>query len=130
MNTLKVSAIIPLLIFYFVATSALAEVSAAPDSINPNDHAALANYYEGLAKEISERLEINQQKLNEYEEHPYYYGRQGQDLKSHLQANIHAYEKELAEDLGEATLHRKIAEMEQTRQFNSAKADVGGAVAQ
>ena len=125
MNTLKVTTIISLFVFCFVATSALAEVPAAPDSINPNDHAALANYYEGLAKEVSEKLETNQQKLNDYEEHPYYYGRRGHDLKSHLQANIRAYEKELAEDLGEATLHRKIAEMEQDRQFNNAKADVG-----
>lgn len=125
MNTLKVTAIISLFVFCFVATSALAEVPAAPDSINPNDHAALANYYEGLAKEVSEKLETNRQKLNDYEEHPYYYGRRGQDLKSHMQANIRAYEKELTEDLGEATLHRKIAEMGQDRQFNNAKADVG-----
>ena len=130
MNTLKVTTIISLFVFCFVATSALAEVPAAPDSINPNDHAALANYYEGLSKEVSEKLETNQQKLNDYEVHPYYYGRQGQDLSSHLQANIREYEKELAEDLKEATLHRKIAEMEQDRQFNNAKVNVGDAIAQ
>ncbi|MBL0011687.1 MAG: hypothetical protein IPP22_13375 [Nitrosomonas sp.] len=61
MNALKVTTIISLFVFCFVATSALAEVPAAPDSINPNDHAALANYYEGLAKEVSEKLETNQQ---------------------------------------------------------------------
>ncbi len=130
MSTLKVTAIISLLAFYFVTTSAFAEVPAALDSINPNDHAALANYYEGLATEVSAKLETNQQKLNDYEVHPYYYGRQGQDLSSHLQANIREYEKELAEDLKEATFHRKIAEMEQDRQFNNAKANVGDAVAQ
>jgi len=130
MSTLKVTAIISLLAFYFVTTSAFAEVPVAPDRINPNDHAALANYYEGLAKEVSAKLETNQQKLNDYEVHPYYYGRQGQDLSSHLQANIREYEKELAEDLKEATLHRKIAEMEQDRQFNNAKVNVGDAVAQ
>jgi hypothetical protein len=130
MSTLKVTAIISLLAFYFVTTSAFAEVPVAPDSINPNDHAALANYYEGLAKEVSAKLETNQQRLNDYEVHPYYYGRQGQDLSSHLQANIREYEKELAEDLKEATLHRKIAEMEQDRQFNNAKVNVGDAIAQ
>ena len=130
MSTLKVTAIISLLAFYFVTTSAFAEVPAAPDSINPNDHAALANYYEGLAKEVSVKLETNQQKLNDYEVHPYYYGRQGQDLSSHMKANIREYEKELAEDLKEATLHRKIAEMEQDRQFNNAKANIGEAVVQ
>ena len=130
MSTLKVTAIISLFAFYFVTTSAFAEVPVAPDSINPNDHAALANYYEGLAKEVSAKLETNQQRLNDYEVHPYYYGRQGQDLSSHLQANIREYEKELAEDLKEATLHRKIAEMEQDRQFNNAKVNVGDAIAQ
>jgi uncharacterized protein (DUF2252 family) len=130
MSTLKVTAIISLLAFYFVTTSAFAEAPSAPDSISPNDHAALANYYEDLAKEVSTKLETNQQKLNDYEVRPYYYGRQGQDLTSHLQANIREYEKELAEDLKEATLHRKIAEMEQSRQFNNAKANLGEAVTQ
>jgi len=130
MNTLKVTAIVSLLTFYFVATSALAEVPAAPDSINPNDHAALANYYEGLAKEVSEKLETNQQKLKEYEENPYRFGRQGQGLKSHLQANIREYEKELSEDLEEAEVHRKLSTVEQDRQFKKVKANIGEAVVQ
>lgn len=128
MNTLKVTAIVSLVVFGFVASSASAEVPAAPSSINPNDHVALANYYEGLAKEVSGKLETNLQKLNDYEDHPYYYGRQGQDLKSHLQANIREYRKELAEDLQEADLHRKIAAGEQNQQFNKAQADIGAAV--
>lgn len=128
MNTLKVTAIVSLVVFGFVASSASAEVPAAPSSINPNDHVALANYYEGLAKEVSGKLETNLQKLNDYEDHPYYYGRQGQDLKSHLQANIREYRKELAEDLQEADLHRKIATGEQNQQFNKAQADIGAAV--
>ncbi|HRB98275.1 MAG TPA: hypothetical protein PKY67_11275, partial [Nitrosomonas sp.] len=77
MNRLKVTAIASLVAFSFAATSAFAEVPAAPSSINPNDHVALANYYEGLVKEVSAKLETNQQKLNDYEDHPYYYGRQG-----------------------------------------------------
>ena len=130
MNTLKVTAIVSLVVFGFVATSAFAEVPAAPGSINPNDHVALANYYEGLVKEVSAKLETNQQKLNDYEDHPYYYGRQGQDLRSHLQANIREYKKELAEDLQEANLHRKIAASEQGRQFSKAEANVGDVAVQ
>ena len=127
MNTLKVAAIVSFLFFSFVTTSAFAEAPAAPSSINPNDHAALANYYEGLAKEVSEKLEASQQELNKYEDHPSHYGRQGQNLKSHLQANIREYKKELAEDLQEAELHRKMSASEQDRQFNKAEADVSGA---
>lgn len=130
MNTLKVTAIVSLLAFGFVATSAFAEAPAAPSSINSSDHVALANYYEGLAKEVSVKLETYQQELKEYEEHPYYYGRQGQDLNSHLQANIREYEKELVEDLQEAELHRKIAAVEQDKQFKEAKVNVGEIVAQ
>lgn len=130
MNTLKVTAIVSLLAFGFVATSVFAEAPAAPSSINPYDHAALANYYEGLAQEVSAKLEAYQQELNEYEEHPYYYGRQGQDLKSHLQANIREYKKELSEDLAEAELHKKIASGEQDRQFHKAKANVDAVTVQ
>ena len=130
MNSLKVTAVASLMLLGVVTTSAFAEVPAAPININPNDHATLANYYEGLVKEISEKLEGYQQELNEYEDHPYYYGRQGQDLKSHLQANIREYQKELAEDLQEAELHRKIAAGEQDKQFKAAKANVGETVAQ
>lgn len=128
MNTLKVTAIVSLVVFGFGAASAFAEVPAAPGSINPNDHVALANYYEGLAKEVSGKLETNLQKLNDYEDHPYYYGRQGQDLRSHLQANIREYRKELTEDLQEADLHRKIAAGKQDQQFNKAEADISEAV--
>ncbi len=128
MNTLKVTAIVSLLAFYFFSVSAFAEVPVAPDSINPNDHVALANYYEGLAKEVSAKLEANQQKLKEYEENSYHFGRQGQGLNSHLQANIREYEKELAEDLEEAELHRKLSTVEQGRQFNKVKANIEEAV--
>ncbi|MDO9312861.1 MAG: hypothetical protein Q7T85_14400 [Nitrosomonas sp.] len=31
--------------------------------------------------------------LEEYEEHCYYYGKQGQDFKSHTQVNIRYYEQ-------------------------------------
>lgn len=127
MNSLKITAVASLMLLGVVATSASAEVSA-PANISPNDHIALANYYEGLVKEISEKLEGYQQELNEYEDHPYYYGRQGQDLRSHLQANIREYQKELAEDLQEAELHRKIADGNQDRQFNKAEAEIGEAI--
>ena len=128
MNSLKVTAVASLIFFGVVTTSAFAEVPAAPININPNDHATLANYYEGLVKEISEKLEGYKQELNEYEDQPYQFGRQGQDLKSHLQANIREYQKELAEDLQEAELHRKIADGNQDRQFNKAEAEIGKAV--
>lgn len=125
MNSFKIAIIVSLVALSFITSSAFAEAPAAPSGINPNDHIALANYYEDLAKEVSGRLAINQQKLNDYEDHPYYYGRSGQDLSSHLQANIREYKKELVADLQEAEVHRKIAAVQQDTQFNKAKADIG-----
>ena len=114
MKALKLKVIASLL-FGFFATSVFAEAPAVPSSINPNDHAAVANYYESLAKTVSEKLEASQHELDEYEAHPYTYGRQGQDLNSHLHANIREYRNELAEELEQEELHRKISETEQNR---------------
>ncbi|PSJ18821.1 hypothetical protein [Nitrosomonas supralitoralis] len=130
MNTLKITKIVALVTFSFFVSSAFAEAPATPSSINPNDHAAWATYYEDFAKEVSGKLEINQQKLKDYEDHPYYYGRAGQDLKSHLQANIREYKKELAAGLQEAELHRKIAAVQQDLPFNNAEVNIGAVTAQ
>lgn len=48
------------MVFGFFVTSAFAEEPAAPSSINPNDHVALAKE----VKEVSGKLETSQQKLN------------------------------------------------------------------
>ena len=66
------------------------------------------------------RAEISSAVLEEYEAHPYYYGRQGQDVRSHASANIREYEKTLKENLDNADSHRKMA-MEQNNQINKAK---------
>lgn len=129
MKALKLRVIASLL-FGFFATAVFAEAPAIPSNINPNDHAAVANYYEILAKTASEKLEAYQHELKEYEAHPYTYGRQGQDVDSHLHANIRAYEKELAEDLQQAELHRKMSATEQDRQFNKAKIKLDESVVQ
>lgn len=130
MNSWKVIAALSLLISGLVSTYTFAEAPAAPSLIGPNDHVALAHYYEGSAKEISVRLETYKQKLKEYEEDPYYYGRQGQDLHSHLRANIREYENDLADDLKEANLHREIAASEQDKQSNTAEANIAGIAVQ
>lgn len=121
MKTLKSDAAVSLLALSFFATSVFAEAPAAPSNIDPNDHAALAAYYETLAKEVSDKLEANQQALREYEDHPYTYGRQGQDLSGHLNANIREYRKELSEDLEQVELHKKMSSVPQDKQINKAK---------
>ena len=65
----------------------------AQNEINHNNYAALAKCYENLAKEAETNLQENKEILKQYEAHPYYYGRKGQELQSHTLANIREYEK-------------------------------------
>ncbi len=107
MKAQKFLALISVLAFSLSISSAF-----AVEGIDDNNHAALAQYYESVAKEIETKLQKNKAALEEYEAHPYYYGRRGQDFKSHTTANIREYEAVLAESINNAGLHKKIA-MEQ-----------------
>ncbi len=80
----------------------------ANEEIHDDDHAALIKHYEASADDAKMRLHENQSQLEKYESHPYYYGRQGQDFRSHMLANIHEYEKQLNDHLRNAELHKKI----------------------
>ncbi len=74
-----------------------------------SDHDKLANHYDTLAKEMVAKAEEKKESLEEYDDHSYYYGRQGQDFKSHATANIRYYEEAAGEALKQATFHRKVA---------------------
>ena len=120
MKTLKLLILLPLLVFgLFVSPTFANEV----DGIDDNDHAALAKHYENLAKEAEVKLQDNKEVLAEYEVHPYYYGRQGQDLQSHTAANIHEYEEIVTENLNNADLHKRMI-VEQDNPLNKAKVDL------
>ncbi len=103
------------------AVSFLAAPAIAAGGINDNDHAALAQYYEDLADETKVKLQQNKALLEEYEAHPYYFGRQGQDIKSHSSANIREYEKILRQYLKQADLHKKMFADQENRAINKAK---------
>ena len=121
MKALKFSTKLPLLLLTLLAFCAQMSSSvAAQTEVASNDHEALVTHYENLAKETKARLQENIGVLEEYEAHPYYYGRQGQDVRSHASANIREYEKTLKENLDNADSHRKMA-MEQNNQINKAK---------
>ena len=115
MKALKLLILLPL-----VALSLSVSSAFAVDGINDNDHAALAKHYENLAKEAEVKLHENKELLVEYETHPYYYGRQGQDFQSHTSANIHEYEEVLEENLNNADLHKRMT-AEQDSSINKAK---------
>ena len=108
MKSLKLT-ILLLLLYTLVACAHMDSSMAALKGISANDHEALVIHYEGLAKHAKVRLKENRKILADYEDRPYYYGRQGLDLQSHTSANIHMYEKTLTESLKYAALHRKMA---------------------
>lgn len=74
-----------------------------------SDHTNLANYYDNLAKEMMAKVAEKKESLEEYEDHSHYYGRQGQDFRSHTAANIRHYEQALLDAARQADSHRRIA---------------------
>ena len=121
MKTLTLSTLSALLVLSLFASSAF-----AIDGIDDSNHAALTKYYENLAKDAKAKLQENKAALDEYEAHPYYYGRQGQDFQSHTSANIHEYEEILAESLNNADLHRKVVMEQGNPVINKAKVNLDG----
>ncbi len=81
----------------------------AQNAKTSSDHDSLANYYDNLAKEMVAKAEEKKGSLEEYNDHSYYYGRQGQDFKSHTTANIRYYEEAANEASQHATFHHKVA---------------------
>lgn len=122
MKALKIIAWLPLLALTLLTSCAQMNPSViAHADVAHNDHNAMANYYENQVKEVKIRLEANQKVLEECEAHPYYYGRQGQDVRSHASANVREYQKTLKESLRNAEQHRIMA-VEQEQQINKTKA--------
>ncbi len=105
------------LFFVLVACAQLGPVNsqdvvgqnAAQSAKTYREHNSLANYYDDLAKEMDARVAQKKELLSDYDEHSYYYGRGGQDFKSHTEANLRYYEEAAGEALKKADFHRKIA---------------------
>jgi hypothetical protein len=87
-------------------------------TIDPNDHYAVAKHYEDMAKEMKAKLQAKKEQLEEYEQHNYYYGRKGQNYRSHMWANMRHLEDSIREKLKEATIHHKMARDQQKRELS------------
>lgn len=112
----KYLAVLPML-FLLVACAQLGQLEAqdadsgkiVQSAKTYSDHNNLATHYDKLAEEMVANAEAKKESLEEYEDHSYYYGRQGQDFKSHTQANIRYYEEAAANAVKQADFHRKVA---------------------
>lgn len=85
---------------------------AAESTVALNDHESLAKHYWNLVDEAKAKLQEHKNNLEDYELHSYYYGRSGQDFRSHETANVRLYEKIVAKNLKQAEFHQQIAEAE------------------
>ena len=94
--------------------------ATAGETLTVQDHVQIAKHHEALLKEAETKLKEHQAALEDYESRSYYYGRGGQDFQSHEIANIHEYEKIVAENKAQADLHYKLAGENQTPRFISA----------
>jgi len=81
----------------------------AEQPVVASDHVQLAKHHEVLLKEAETKLEEHRVALEDYESSSQYYGRRGQDFRSHEIANIREYEKEVAEHRAQAALHYQLA---------------------
>lgn len=114
MNILKIAAIVFLFTGTIFVNNVSAEILEKSDHIDLDDHVAWINYYEGLAKATAKKLEAYEHELTDCEDHPHThirrpFGIRTQDLSAYLRANIRQYSKELAEELEQIELHKKMS---------------------
>ena len=121
-KVLKLSSLL-LVITVLTACAQMGPSAVKSTGIPSNNHVALVKHYEGVAKDAQVRLQANKKILQEYEERPYYFGRQGLDAQSHAKANVQAYEKIIQESLAFADLHRKMAMEQNNHQTKMTKSN-------
>lgn len=93
-------------------------VSAESTTV-PSSHESLAQHHLSVVDEAKAKLQEHKNNLEDYELHSYYYGRSGQEFKSHETANVRLYEEIIAENLKQAEFHQQMAEAERN-QINKA----------
>ena len=83
------------------------------------EHDALASQFENLAKEMQAKVE-EQKEIVSHKPRSSYFGKNGQNIKSHIAYKIRKYEKAAAEYLEQAASHHAMA-AEQTGLKSTAK---------
>ena len=79
--------------------------AVAGDVVN---HEALASQYENLAQEMQAKVDEQKDIVN-HKPRSSYFGKHGQNIKSHIAYKIRKYEKAAAEYSRQAAYHHKIA---------------------
>ncbi|SET23295.1 hypothetical protein SAMN05216326_11644 [Nitrosomonas marina] len=83
-----------------------AEQNAQSDRV---DHDALIQHYEAQADEMLAKIDEQIDALK-HKSRSSFFGKHGQDIKSHVKYKIHEYEKAAEESLEKAAYHKQMAE--------------------
>ncbi len=93
---------------------------AIQDSGSNLDHAGLAKQYDDLAKEMQAKVKAQKEAIK-HKPRTCYFGKNGRNVKSHVNYKIYEYEQAAKESLEKAAYHRSMA-VEQTNQKSTIKA--------
>jgi hypothetical protein len=78
------------------------------------NHLALAAYYENHADEMHARIEEQIEALS-HKPKSGFFGKNGRNIKKHVEYKIHEFEKEAEESLKKAAYHKEMAEEQSIR---------------
>ena len=93
-----------------VSTAELGKMDKAETQAKTKfDHIGLAEMYEKEADEMNAKAKEQKELLEEYKRHSEYYGRVGQDFRSHHEALLREYTEAVGRNKEMAASHRKMA---------------------
>lgn len=87
------------------------------DALNSDgtvNHGVLATYYEQHADDLHVKIEEQVEALS-HKPRTSFLGRNGQNIKKHVEYKIHEFEKEAEDSMKKAAYHKKIAEEQSFR---------------
>lgn len=88
--------------------------SGAMNSDGTVNHVMLAAYYEQHADDLHAKIEEQVEALN-HKPRTSFFGKNGQNIKKHVEYKIHEFEKEAEESMKKAAYHKKMAEEQSFR---------------
>ncbi len=103
--------VIFLLAFVLIALP-IQVIAADQGAVSGIDHTTQAQYYTNQANELQAKIEDQIDALN-HKPRSSFFGRNGQNIKKHVEFKIHQYEVAIADNLKKAAYHQKMAAEQQ-----------------
>ncbi len=81
---------------------------AVQNATSKDDHEALAQRYEEVAKEMQSKVEEHKKMLSQYKRAPWLFGKQATGFGVHCENLIRIYSESVEENLEMAKMHRQM----------------------